>query len=148
MSSYTSNDRKPPVADNHKKWRRIGWKSISSEKMATIRKQLTGLNRPDYALTEFGENAYWITWITLPSFQTGNGNTTKLKGLIKTIGAKAESLQNADTVRSIPGATHIGSPTRLLSIARQFDVTTARYWRALVHARDIDRAFPVTHGRE
>ena len=73
----------------------LNWKSISSEKMETIRKQLTGLNRPDYALTEFGENAYWIT---LPSFQTSKENTAKLKGLIKTIGAKAESLQNADTI--------------------------------------------------
>jgi hypothetical protein len=73
----------------------LKWKSISREKMETIRKQLTGLNRPDYAVTEFGENAYWIT---LPSFQTSKENTTKLKGLIKTIGAKAGPLQNADTI--------------------------------------------------
>jgi hypothetical protein len=73
----------------------LDWKSISSEKIETIRKQLTGLNRPDYAVTEFSENAYWIR---LPSFQTSNENTTKLKGIIKTIGEMAETLQKADAI--------------------------------------------------
>jgi hypothetical protein len=73
----------------------LNWKTISSEKIETIRDQLTGLNRPDYAVTEFTENAYWIT---LPSFQTGNENTAKLKGIIKTIGETAEALRNADTI--------------------------------------------------
>jgi hypothetical protein len=73
----------------------LDWKSISSEKMETIRKQMTGLNRPDYGVTEFSENAYWIT---LPSFQTSDENTKQLKGIIKTVGEMAEALQEADTV--------------------------------------------------
>jgi hypothetical protein len=63
--------------------------------MDAIRKQLIGLNRPDYAVTEFGENAYWIT---LPSFQTSNQNTTELKRLIKTIREMAGTLRDADTI--------------------------------------------------
>jgi hypothetical protein len=73
----------------------LNWKSISSEEMETIRKQMTGLNRPDYGVTEFSENAYWIT---LPSFQTSDENTKQLKGIIKTVGEMAEALQEADTV--------------------------------------------------
>ncbi len=73
----------------------LNWKSISSEKMETIRKQLTGLNRPDYAVTKFSKNAYWIM---LPSFQTSNENTAKLKGIIKTIEEMAETLQKADAI--------------------------------------------------
>jgi hypothetical protein len=73
----------------------LNWTSISSEKMETIRKQLTGLDRPDYGVTEFAENAYWIS---LPSFQTSNKNTKELKGIIKTVTEMADTLQNADTI--------------------------------------------------
>ena len=73
----------------------LNWKSISSEKMDSIRKQMTGLNRPDYGVTKFSENAYWIT---LPSFQTSGENTKQLKRLIKTVGEMAETLQKADTI--------------------------------------------------
>ena len=73
----------------------LNWKSISSEKIETIRKQMTGLNRPDYGVTEFSENAYWIT---LPSFQTSDENTKQLKGIIKTVGEMAETLQKADAI--------------------------------------------------
>jgi hypothetical protein len=73
----------------------LNWTSISSEKMDTIRKQLTGLDRPDFGVTEFAENAYWIS---LPSFQTSNENTKELQGVIKTVTEKADTLRNADTI--------------------------------------------------
>jgi hypothetical protein len=73
----------------------LNWKSISSEKMETIRKQMTGLDRPDYGVTEFSDNAYWIS---LPSFQTSDENTKQLKGIIKTVGEMAETLQKADAI--------------------------------------------------
>jgi hypothetical protein len=73
----------------------LNWKTIASEEIETIRKQMTGLNRPDYGVTEFSENAFWIT---LPSFQTSDENTKGLKRVIKTVGEMSETLKNADAI--------------------------------------------------
>jgi hypothetical protein len=73
----------------------LNWKTVRSDTIETIRKQMTGLNRPDYGVTGFGENSYWIT---LPSFQTSDENTKGLKGVIKTVREMSEDLKNADAI--------------------------------------------------